>query len=192
MKLRFIVASMLLAGLIIISSANLVRAQWDALGSGYAVTTNRHGVDVPIGASVTAWAGTNDTQVQTVEFRWLRPDGSVFGNPNVPVFGPFVTPAVPAGVPQEIVDWANRYPGFSVLYASNTQTPDALGDWGVQAFFHDPTNSVRSLRGRNSDIIAIRATSFNAVPEMPLGTMVILLSMFGALSVFALRKKKIF
>jgi hypothetical protein len=196
MKHRFTVAAILLAFLLVIGSANIAQAQWDALSSGYAVTTNWHGEDVPIGQSITAWAGTTDSLADGVEFRWLDPSGNLAVIPAprvlVSVLGPYVTPSVPSGAPQEIVDWAIKYPGQTVWYATNTQGPDVLnilGDWGVQANFYDSDNPVKTLRGRNSDIIKIRATSFNVVPEVPFGTIVILLSMFGALGVFATKKK---
>lgn len=187
MKLQFIVASIFLAALIVISSANLAQAQWSALDSGYGVTTNYHGVDVDIGQSVTATAGTTDNRVRNIEFRWLDPGGNPSWDVTVPVFGPFTTPNVPPNVPQEIINWANGHPGVVVWYAQNTQTPNVVGDWGMQAIYHDSGR----IRGRNSDTIAIRATSFNVVPEVPMGTMVILSSMLGALGVFALKRKKI-
>lgn len=196
MKLRFVVVTMVLVTLLVFGSTNLAKAQWPAMSSGYAVTTNWHGEDVPIGESVTAIAGTTDNEVEKVEFRWLDPDGNPVWEGDlttVDVFGPYTTPNVPQGVVdlgvQEIIDWANANPGVTIWYANDTRTPDILGDWGVQAFFIDESNPTKSLRGKNSDIIAIRATSFNVVPEVPFGTIVILLSMFGSLSVYAIRRK---
>jgi len=196
MKLRYTATAILFASIIVLASSNVAQAQWDALSSGYAITTNWHGEEVPIGQSVTAWAGTTDSAVDEVEFRWLDPSGNMAVDPppHVSVFGPYVTPAVPDGVPEEIVEWSIKYQGVEVWYAFNTQGPDVLdilGDWGVQANFYDiPNPGPKSLRGRNTDIIAIRATSFNVVPEVPFGTIVILLSMFGALGVFATRRRK--
>ena len=189
MKLRLAVASILFATLLAFASTNIAKAQWPALSSGYAVTTNWHGADVPLGEDVTAIAGTTDSQVHHVEFRWLHPLGEEIWSVNVTVFGPYTTPDVPSDVPQEIAYWAEDNPGIDILYANNTQTPEDLGDWGVQALFHDPTDPAKSLRGENSDIIAIRATSFNVVPEVPFGTIVISLSMFGTLSAFILKKR---
>ena len=192
MKLRFAVATMLFATLLVFANTNIAQAQWPAISSGYAVTTNWHGEDVLIGESVTAFAGTTDSNVTQVEFRWLDPDGNPIWEGDlttVDVFGPYTTPEVPDGVPQKIIDWANDNPGVTIWYANDTRTPDVLGDWGVQAFFFDTTDPEKSLRGKNSDIIAIRATSINVVPEVPFGTIVILLSMFGALGVFAIKRK---
>lgn len=190
MKLRFAIAAISLASLFVFASTNIAQAQWPAISAGYAVTTNRHGQDVPLGEDVLAIAGTTDSEVETVEFRWLDPGGEEIWDVTVLVFGPYTTPSVPNGVPQEIEDWAQDNHGIDVWYANNTQTPDVLGDWGVQALFHDPTGGIKSLRGRNSDIIAIRATSFNTVAEVPLGTIAISLSMFGTLSAFILRKRQ--
>jgi len=189
MKLRFAVATILFASLLIFANANIAQAQWPAISSGYAVTTNWHGEDIPIGALVTAWAGTTDGEVEKVEFRWLDPDGNPIWEDLVNVSDPYTTPNVPNGVPQEIIDWANDNHDVTIWYANYTRTPDILGDWGVQANFYDLTNPAKSLRGRNSDIIAIRATSFHSIPEVPFGTIVILLSMFGALSIFAIKRK---
>ena len=196
MKLRFAITAILLGSLLAFASINTAQAQWPAISSGYAVTTNWHGEDVPIGESVTAVAGTTDSEVEEVEFRWLDPDGNPVWEGDlttVPVFGPYTTPNVPPGVisagVQKIIDWAYDNPGVTIWYANDTKTPDVLGDWGVQAFFIDGSNPDKSLRGKNSDIIAIRATSLNVVPEVPFGTIAILLSMFGALGVFAMKRK---
>ena len=136
---------------------------------------------------MTATAGTTDSEVKKVEFRWLDPDGNLVWDVNVTVFGPYTTPDVPDNItlPPEIIEWAEENQGIDIWYAQNTQIPDVLGDWGVQAIFHDSGK----IQGKNSDIVAIRATSFNVVPEVPFGTIVILLSMFGALGVFAIKRK---
>jgi len=185
-KLRSFLAVVLILSLLVLGST-LVQAQWSALDSGYAVTTDYHGVDVPLGVEVTATAGTTNSGVKKVEFRWLDPYGNeVFGLISVSVFGPYTTPNVPPGVPQEIVDWALKNPGIDVYYAQNTQSPERAGDWAVQAIFYD---SGGRGHGPFEDKVAIRATSFNVIPEAP-STIVILLGMFGALGVFALKKKQ--
>lgn len=189
MKLRsFWAVAVILISLVL--GSTLVQAQWSALNSGYAVTTNYHGVDVLPGTEVTAWAGTTDSEVNEVEFRWLKPDGtlSVDPPPIVRVYVSFRTPDVPSGVPEEIIDWAEKNPSINVWYANNTQTPDILGNWTVQVFFYAPGGH---LRGKESDIIRIRATSFNVIPEAPFGTIAILLAMFGALSTFTIKKKRL-
>jgi hypothetical protein len=74
-----------------------------------------------------------------------------------------------------------------VRYAVDSYSPDVLGDWGVQAFFQ---GSGGSTKAGIEDVIKIRATSFNVIPEVPVGTIAILLSMFGAFGVFAVKKRK--
>lgn len=188
MKLRLSIAVVLFASLLVFANTNICQAQWSAINSGYAVTTNWHGQDVPLGESVTAWAGTTHSEVQKVQFRWIAPDEeTVVWDPWIEVFGPYTTPAVPDGVPQEIIDWAEDHLGVDILYAQNTQTPDLLGDWGVQALFHAGSGKIK---GEDSTIVAIRASSMNTVPEVPFGTIAISLSMFVILGVFAIKRKR--
>ena len=188
MKLRFTVAAILFATVLVFANTNIAQAQWPAISSGYAVTTNWHGQEVPLGESVTAWAGTTHSEVENVEFLWIAPDEeTVVWDPWIEVFGPYTTPAVPDGVPQEIIDWAEDHLGVDIWYAQNTQTPDVLGDWGVQALFHAGSGKIK---GQDSTIVAIRASSINAVPEVPFGTIAISLSMFVILGVFAIKRKR--
>jgi hypothetical protein len=197
LRLKFIVTTIIVTSLLIIGSTNLAHAQWSAISSGYGVTTDWHGQDAPIGVSVTATAGTTDMSVDKVEFRWLDPEGNVEIAINVTVSDAYITPATPADppdnwdLPDEIKEWATDNPDIPVKYAQNFQTLDEVGDWAVQAHFIDTDHNPKSLRGRNTDIIAIRATSFNVVPEVPYGTIAILLSMFGALGLFAIRRKNL-
>ena len=165
-----------------------VSAQWTALSSGYAATTNWHGDPVPIGESVTVWAGTTDTKVVEVLFRWRHPDDSVSAEVTVTIDGPYTTPTVPAGVPQEITNWANDHPGVSVYYASNTQLPDELGDWGVTAFFIGPGGTTKA---DIDETIAIRATSFEVVPEVAIvGTAGAAVAMLLGLGLFHRKNSK--
>jgi len=196
MKLPYAVVAILIS-LLVLAGVNLADAQWDALSSGFAVTTNWHGIDVPIGQPVTATAGwapelipenslVKHVEVKKVEFVWHYPNGTVAFSETIPISGPLVTPNVPPDpIPPEIIEWAEKYPEVEYWYAQNTQIPDVLGDWGVQAIFR---NTVQTC-GKNSDTVRIRATSFNVVPEVPFGTAVILLSWIGLLGVFVTRKK---
>ena len=189
MKPRFAVATILFAILLVFANTNIAQAQWPAISSGYAVTTDWHGEDVLIGESVTATAGTTDSNVTQVEFRWLDPGGNVEfgGGIFVDVFGPYTTPDVPPNVPQEVIDWAVDHPGVDVWYANNIQTPEILGDWGVQALFHAGSGNIK---GQDSTIVAIRASSMNTVPEVPFGTIAMSLSMFVILGVFTIKRKR--
>lgn len=150
-------------------------APWSTLGTGYAITSNYHGIDVPLMATVTVTAGTLDPSVTQVTFRWHRSDNTVMREVTVPVFTNGTTG-----------QW-NKGATAPVQYAIDSFRPDLTGEWGVQAFFQDSAG--RSKADLNN-VIKIKATSFNVIPEVPLGTAAILLSMFGALGVCAVRKKR--
>jgi hypothetical protein len=191
MKLRYFAAAVLLLGIFFAVGVNIAHAQWSALSSGSAVTTNWHGEVIPIGASVTVWAGTTNLDVYKVEFEWKNDTDHMIFEENVTDLVSYTTPDYPPSAPQEIIDWATdpNNAVVTVLYANNTQIPDSLGDWGVQVFFYAPGGH---LRGQGSDIIKIRATSFNTIPEIPLvgtaGAMVAMLLGFGF---FGLRRKRV-
>lgn len=191
MKKTFAIAAMLLASLLVFARVNSAQATgWSShISRGYALTTNWRGQDVPIGQSVVATAATTDSVVKKVQFRWLDPDGNPFWDENVTVSAvPLITPAVPPNVPWEVIDWATNNPGVTYWWAQSTHTPLVLGDWGLKAVFHDTTK----LKGHRYVTFVIVHTSFNVLPEVPFGTMVILLSMFGALGVFATKRKRSF
>jgi len=185
MKLRFAIVVIAFAALLLSATTIVVQAQWAAISSGYAVTTNWHGMDVPLGQLVTAWAGTTDGTVHSVEFEWKDPDSSSVWNDTVSVFGPFTTPDVPNTVPPEIENWAINNQGFAIWYANCTHDPSEwtetiIGDWTVKAKF------VNTVGIPGQDYTSFRATSFVVIPEVPFGIIVVLLSMFGA---FAVKKK---
>jgi hypothetical protein len=148
---------------------------YNNLSSGYRVTTVPHGEDVPLGAPVTAWAGTTNLEIDRVVFRWNPPEGSglepivVDGNPegtvNVPGVG-------------EVKQW------------SNTQTLDVLGAWGVQGLFYDDDNLGNGVGPiKNDPGPTIRARSAFVIPEVAIGSMMAVAAMFTALGLFAYKKK---
>jgi hypothetical protein len=194
MKLQLIFA-IIFASLLVLGSANLAQAEplkgWDPIKkTGYAVTSNYQGIDVLPGTAVVVTAGTTDLTVHNVTFIWHFPNGSVAFTDFVDVRTghQLTTPDVPPNVPQGVINWANdpHYQNVNYLYAQSTHVINGpFGDWSVQAFFRDDVN----IKGQGAT--AIRATSFNVIPEVPFGTLVIMLGMFGALSVFALKKKYI-
>lgn len=161
----------------LLSMASLAYAPWASLGTGYAITSNYHGIDVFPSTPVTVTAGTLDSNVVRVIFRWHMPNETVAREVPVPVFTNGTTG-----------QWNDGTTAL-IRYAMDTFTPDVIGDWGVQAFFQGPTGRDRAGL---EDTIKIRATSFNAIPEVPFGTLTILFAMFGALGFFALRKKGTF
>lgn len=141
-----------------------------ALNSGYGVTTDWSGELVPAGSPINATAYTTDLSVTQVEFIWKDPDKNPVWDVNVTV--------QPDGT----------YQSLQVLWANNTQTIyQPLGDWGIQALFYDEYGDIR---GQDSGIVAIRATSFEAVPEVPFGTIATILAFFGALALYVTRWKR--
>jgi len=174
---RKLTLTLIMASIGLLTFFTIVHAPWSTLGTGYAITSNYHGVDIPPSTPVTVTAGTLDTNVVQITFRWHEPpdgDGPVRWEVTVPIFTNGTTG-----------EWNNGTPA-EIRYAENTQIPDVLGDWGVQAFFQDSTGKDRAGL---EDVINIKATSFNAIPEVPLGTIVVSLAMLGALGIFAIKKK---
>lgn len=164
-KVMAIILPLMVLGLFVMC----VKAGWNALNSGYAITTDYHGKDVLVGTLVTARAGTTDPNITSVTFRWIPPEGDEWLVEYVPV-----------------ADSGETWNGDPIYDAYDAQTVDIVGDWGVQAWFHDSRGNIR----HRTDIKAIRATSFHVIPEVPFGTLAIVLSLFGALGISALRKKE--
>lgn len=193
MKRHFVVALTALIGLLVLMAANTASAQyarWSAIKeTGYAVTSNWQGIDVPLGAEVVATAGTTDMSITSIVFRWHDPgDNTVWEDP-VAVSGPLVTPNVPPDIPPEVQEWADDNPGVSYLYAQSAQVPNMVGDWGVQAFFIGPDGKSRA--GLDY-VVQIRATSFNVIPEVPIvGTAGAAIAMLIGLGAFMKRKGKL-
>ena len=183
MKLRFTVSVTLLAILLILLTANIAQAQWNAINSGYAVTTDYHDIETPLGETVTATAGTTDISVSKITFSWLDPYDNEEQNHEVTALVSYITPAHPSNVPQEVIDWANNNPGIEFFCAQDTHDPNEVGDWTVKVTFYDATGP------KCQDQTKFRATSFFVINEVPLGTIVILLIPLGFLSILALKKK---
>ncbi|MDH5483407.1 MAG: hypothetical protein OEY22_11125 [Candidatus Bathyarchaeota archaeon] len=189
MKSRLI-SAVLLTIMLLIIGASIVYADgygpWSAIKeTGYAVTSNWQGMIVPMGETVVVTAGTTDLTITHIILRWHDPGDNPVWEDTVAVTG-LTTPNVPPNVPQHVVDWANDNPGVDYLYAQSSHVPNATGDWGVQAFFIGPDG-----RPKNNleDVVMIRATSFNSIPEVPLGTIGTLIAMVGAFGFFITRKK---
>ncbi|MGB9854190.1 MAG: hypothetical protein ACPLRY_05220 [Candidatus Bathyarchaeales archaeon] len=157
---------------------------------GYAVISNYQGMDVPPGQTVWVTAGTTNLTIKSVVFVWKYPNDSKAWEETVNVIGPISTPNVPSNVHQEVVDWANNLTGDAAvqyLYAQSVHQPTVIGDWGVQALFigegGHPVNSIKN-------VIAIRATSFNMVPDLPVvGTAGALVTMLFGLGLFLHKKR---
>jgi hypothetical protein len=164
--------SLLITLLVVIAAAIVIgSAKAESIGSDYAVTNNWQGIDVPIGSNVIVTAWTTDATVYQVTFLWKNPGETIVWTDIVPVFSNGTT-----------------YDDMLVYYAISTHTPQDLGDWGVQALFQSPDGSTKQ---GVEEVIAIRATSFNVIPEIPLiGTMGAAAAMLLGLGIFTTRRKK--
>ena len=157
---------------------SVVYAPLATLSTGYAITSNYEGVDVPAGATVEITALTINQAVTQVTFRWHEPpDG------NGPVAREVTIPVVYSGEDYTLGDGTT----VPILEAVDSYNPTVLGDWGVQAFFRDDGGSTRSGL---DNVFSIRARSFNTVPEIPLGTIGASAIIVGALALFAVKQRR--
>jgi hypothetical protein len=156
--------------------------------TGYAVISNYQGLNVPPGQTVVVTAGTTNLSIISIVFRWHAPDDSVVWEDNVAVQGPLTTPDVPDNVHEEVIEWANKNLGVKYLYAQSAHEPNIIGDWGVQAFFIGEGG--KTVAGVEN-VIQIRATSFNVIPDLPVvGTAGALVTMLFGLSFFLHKKRQ--
>lgn len=141
-------------------------------GSGYDVTTNYQGIDVPPGTTVTAYAATTDNTVVSVTFLWKNPLGNT------------VTTIV------DSTPTTYTYGALTIYVFESSYAPgvDGLGDWGVQALFQD--SGGQTIQGIER-VIAVRAASFNVIPEIPIiGTIGASLAMLAGFA-YKLKRKSI-
>jgi hypothetical protein len=127
------------------------------LTDGYEITTNWHGVDIPLGTEVVATAMTIDPEVTQVTFLWKNPAKQIVFQETVPVFQNETTGSGQVH--------GTKYENAKVSFATSEYTPQAVGDWGVQALFQDSSGDAYQSM---SWVLAIRAISFNVIPEIPL------------------------
>jgi len=157
---------------------SVVYAPLETLGTGYAVTSDFHGIDVFLGTPVNVTALTLDSSIYQVTFKWNAPNGTE--GVWIDVFTPLITNGSKG-------TWNNGTEAI-IHYAWSVHAPDSLGDWGVKVLFQGPDGRTKE----NADeVVAIKATSFNAVPEVPFGTLAILAAMFGAVAIFAIKKRRV-
>jgi len=150
-----------------------------SINSGYAVTTDWHGELVPLGEEVTAWAGTTDASVVEVKFRWMKPDGADWLDYGYDEGWE----EWPAGSGQMVHEWTSS--------VTPIDPSTDIGDWGVQAVFYDTEGHGIGPIPEQPYPVAIRARSFFAVPEVAIGTIAVVVAMFGALGFFALKRKHV-
>jgi hypothetical protein len=147
------------------------------LNDGYEIVTNYQGVD-NLGTPVTATAMTVDPQVNQVTFLWKNPAGGTEFTDIVPVF---TNETLGSGNVK-----GTPYTDVHVRFAESTNSPNAIGDWGVQALFQD---SLGKTIQEVENVLAIRARSFNVIPEIPLlGTLGISIAMLAGFAYTMKRK----
>lgn len=176
-RMNKVKTALLLAVTLLISSSLVMLANATptnnegSLNSGFAVTNNYHGKDVPSGTLVTVTAMSTDRDVDYVIFTWKNAAGDVVYEDTVNVFTN-----------------GTKFNGKNIRYAISMHAPNSLGDWGVQARFYDKYHGYKC--GHDTRL-ATRATSFNVVPEVPLlGTAGIAVAMVLGLTVFKAKKKQ--
>ena len=159
---------------IFLAHADPIEETQGSLPSGYYVTSDWHGIDTPLGTDVHVTAYTTDEGVTQVTFIWRNGAGDE-------VYGPDV-------VTTRSTD--GEYGGKTVyVFEAPVHAPDSIGDWGVQALFQGPDGRDRA---NLEDVVAIRATSFNVIPEIPLvGTAGAAIAMMGGLAFKLKRKSKL-
>jgi len=183
----------LVLGLAVLACTDVAKAQWSAIKEnsgnnfGYAVTTNWHGTDVPIGQVVVATAGTTDLDVTHVVFIWRNSSENIVWVDNVTV-SELTTPDYPNNVPDEVIEWANETRGVPYKYAQSTRFPNVTGKWGIQAIFY---NATKPKGNHNENFVVRRATSINVIPDAPvIGTAGLVSAMAFGLGLFKLKQKK--
>lgn len=148
------------------------------INSGYAVTTDAFKVIVYVGESVTAYAYTTHSGIETVTFIWMPPEG---GEEAKTADGPYDMPHDPTGSLDGTPYYAVESDPFLI---------DVVGDWGVQVVFKDTGGNIRGPYPLEpNEYNAIKATSFHSVPELPLGTLTATLVMLSVLALYALKPK---
>ena len=161
-----------LAFALICSFATVVYAPEQTLSTGYAITSNYHGIDVPPGSNVVVTAMTTDPSVYQVTFLWKDPTGQTADKEEV-------TP---------LFTNSTMYNGNLIHYAISENIVNTIGDWGVQALFQAPDGKTKE---GITEVVKIRATSFNVIPEVPvIGTVGASIAMLSGFAFKIKRKPK--
>ena len=70
---------LIVASVVMLSALGIAYAAYPSLGSGYAVDSNFHGINVPPGSNVVVTAYTTDMDVYQVTFIWKYPNETAGG-----------------------------------------------------------------------------------------------------------------
>lgn len=162
-----------------------IQAPWSSLNSGFAVTTDYHEQHLEFilpGTEVTAMAGfvVENTDPLTPGVEWIQFIWRVSDNMerNESVYPPF-----------HVTTWTDKQEVTHMIYYLNdTFTPNTVGPWGIQAIFRGEGGHIMG-QDTVDPAFSIKATSFDVVPEAPIGTIAVFLAMLGALGIFVKRRK---
>ena len=153
----------ILVPIVLIALLSSLVAVANASSYTYELTSNYPGPDIPLGATVTVTAKTNDPNAYKVLFTWLNP----------------------AEQPK-LIETKTAISDGSFSVATSTLTLNQIGDWDVYAVFFD------KFGNRCFSIIIpvkIRHLSFNVIPEIPvIGTAGASIAMVLGLS-FKMKRK---
>lgn len=160
--------------LVLLSIAMFIGAVYagNSLGSGYAVTSDYHGKNVPPGTLVTVTAMTTDDTITQVTFLWKTPSGN--------------TIFTDVDNTKEV---DGQYEGKDIFTFTSSHAQNMTGDWGVQALFQGPDGKTKE---GIEEVVSIKATSFFVVPDIPvIGTLGATGAALLGLVAFNARKKRL-
>jgi len=153
----------------------------NALGSGYGIGRWPYNDgNVPINTEVAVRVATLNENITHVILVWKVDDSTVH-----------TTGKIPITLSGDTWGTAPIYDNYDPVEGYSSYILNVAGDWGVQAYYYNDTNAPFDEYKLTSGKIAIKAISFliNVIPEIPYGTIGILLTMLGAFFVFYIRSK---
>jgi len=180
------ILAILVICIISMAAVSPVQAPLSSLSSGFAVTTDyheRHIDEILPGTPVTAMAAfivqSEDPltpAVEWIQFIWRASDTMERDHREDP---PFYTGT-----------WTDKQGiTHTIYYLNDTFTPTTPGPWGIQAIFRGEGGTIMG-QDTADPAFSIKAISFAVVPEVPFGTIAIIVAMFGALGLFTIRKRR--
>jgi len=169
---------------------SVVNASWSSLEKGYAITSNWEGIQIQSGTPVRLTAGTLDSTVASVTFRWLGPpDGS----------GDCLLEETVAVYTNGTMGYWENGTAAEIRYAESTYEI-SQGLWKVQTIFSnsegESTMVFGSSEGENNVVERcywLGAKDYNLffhVPEISLGTIGASVAMAAALGLFMIKQKR--
>jgi len=181
MKLR----PMTLFGLLaLMAMSTVVQADpWSAIDSGYAVSTNYHGEETPVPPDPPLMARVgvlleNFALLDYVEVHLRDPSDDVVDIVVVPASA-FVPGLSPKGA--DIMEaWSDPLEPEEGTWL--------IGHYSVKAYFYAVEGAAEPELANCEDLEAMRATTVMTIPEVPIGTLTVLLAMIAGLAIFARKR----